>query len=124
LLCDDCEALIKEKGIIIVDQSNSKLYPDRNIAIIGSGAPGKTCLIDPMVIANMEAVDSMKRPNEYLIKNAYKDLEYIDRYIGNPMTKAMRNQILEPIRTTPRILPNDPCVCGSGKKYKKCCKNK
>jgi len=24
-------------------------------------------------------------------------------------------------RTTPAIGPNDPCICGSGKKYKKCC---
>ena len=28
-------------------------------------------------------------------------------------------------RETPKIYPNDPCPCGSGKKYKKCCgKNK
>lgn len=23
-----------------------------------------------------------------------------------------------------KVSPNDPCICGSGKKYKKCCKNK
>jgi hypothetical protein len=28
------------------------------------------------------------------------------------------------IRATPRIGRNDPCPCGSGKKYKKCCLNK
>ena len=28
------------------------------------------------------------------------------------------------IRTTKKIYPNDPCPCGSGKKYKHCCKNK
>lgn len=27
-------------------------------------------------------------------------------------------------KTTKKIYPNDPCPCGSGKKYKKCCKNK
>ncbi len=27
-------------------------------------------------------------------------------------------------RTTPKIGRNDPCTCGSGKKYKKCCLNK
>ncbi len=27
----------------------------------------------------------------------------------------------EPIRTGPKIGRNDPCSCGSGKKYKKCC---
>jgi hypothetical protein len=24
-------------------------------------------------------------------------------------------------RETPKVGPNDPCPCGSGKKYKKCC---
>ena len=27
----------------------------------------------------------------------------------------------EPVRKTIKIGPNDPCPCGSGKKYKKCC---
>ena len=28
------------------------------------------------------------------------------------------------VRDTPKIGRNDPCPCGSGKKYKKCCLNK
>ena len=32
------------------------------------------------------------------------------------------NQISEPyIRKSPKLSRNDPCSCGSGKKYKKCC---
>ena len=27
----------------------------------------------------------------------------------------------EPRRTDPKVGRNDPCPCGSGKKYKKCC---
>ena len=27
----------------------------------------------------------------------------------------------EPVRKAKKIGPNDPCPCGSGKKYKKCC---
>jgi preprotein translocase subunit SecA len=27
----------------------------------------------------------------------------------------------QPVRSTPRVGRNDPCPCGSGKKYKKCC---
>lgn len=30
----------------------------------------------------------------------------------------------EPIRSEPKVGRNDPCPCGSGKKYKKCCINK
>eukprot|EP00300_Choanocystis_sp_HF-7_P017772 c19826_g1_i2.p2 GENE.c19826_g1_i2~~c19826_g1_i2.p2 ORF type:complete len:328 (+),score=72.34 c19826_g1_i2:62-1045(+) len=33
-------------------------------------------------------------------------------------------QIPKKKRTTTKILPNQPCPCGRGKKYKKCCANK
>ena len=29
-----------------------------------------------------------------------------------------------PVRKTKHVGPNDPCPCGSGKKYKKCCRDK
>ena len=35
--------------------------------------------------------------------------------------KAVKRQ---PVRKTVKIGPNDPCPCGSGKKYKKCCRDK
>lgn len=31
---------------------------------------------------------------------------------------------VEPVVKTEKIYPNDPCPCGSGKKFKKCCKGK
>ena len=30
----------------------------------------------------------------------------------------------QPVRKTNKVGPNDPCPCGSGKKYKKCCRDK
>ena len=30
----------------------------------------------------------------------------------------------QPVRKTDKVGPNDPCPCGSGKKYKKCCRDK
>ena len=30
----------------------------------------------------------------------------------------------QPVRNTAKVGPNDPCPCGSGKKYKKCCRDK
>jgi preprotein translocase subunit SecA len=30
----------------------------------------------------------------------------------------------QPVRVTGKAGPNDPCPCGSGKKYKKCCMQK
>jgi hypothetical protein len=29
--------------------------------------------------------------------------------------------VISPVRSTPKVGRNDPCPCGSGKKYKKCC---
>ena len=37
-------------------------------------------------------------------------------------TKTMVKQ--QPVRSTKKAGPNDPCPCGSGKKYKKCCMQK
>ena len=31
---------------------------------------------------------------------------------------------VEPIRSEAKVKRNDPCPCGSGKKYKQCCANK
>ena len=39
------------------------------------------------------------------------------------MTIHDRENKLEPISTV-KIGRNEPCLCGSGKKYKKCCLNK
>jgi preprotein translocase subunit SecA len=30
----------------------------------------------------------------------------------------------QPVRNANKVGPNDPCPCGSGKKYKKCCRDK
>ena len=30
----------------------------------------------------------------------------------------------QPVRKAKKVGPNDPCPCGSGKKYKKCCRDK
>mgnify|MGYP003479182634 CR=1 FL=1 len=38
-------------------------------------------------------------------------------------TKKQLNQNVVPVRTEPKYQNNEPCYCGSGLKYKKCCKN-
>jgi preprotein translocase subunit SecA len=35
--------------------------------------------------------------------------------------KSSRSEKQQPVRVVEKIMPNDPCPCGSGKKYKKCC---
>lgn len=50
----------------------------------------------------------------------------LDHMIDNLFAHAPRDVVYtEPIvRTEKKIYPNDPCPCGSGKKYKKCCGRK
>ena len=38
---------------------------------------------------------------------------------GQAVTEALKSVPVR--RQAPRVKPNDPCPCGSGKKYKKCC---
>jgi hypothetical protein len=38
-----------------------------------------------------------------------------------PEDKGEDVDVAEPIRAEPRVGRNDPCPCGSGKKFKKCC---
>ena len=66
-------------------------------------------------------------------EDAVSDFEAIVKGKGknNPeilfVWKSMREPAAEVIpitRSEPKIYPNDPCPCGSGKKYKKCCGKK
>ena len=41
----------------------------------------------------------------------------VDRYTGEPKSVAAT----KPVATASNIGRNDPCPCGSGKKFKKCC---
>ncbi|RLD42147.1 MAG: hypothetical protein DRI89_08020 [Bacteroidetes bacterium] len=52
---------------------------------------------------------------EDMLEDSDDDFTYND-YEDIPIT--------EPVRTDPKIGRNEPCPCGSGKKYKKCCMNK
>ena len=54
-------------------------------------------------------------PNTY-INSAIEELEYVKNVLED---KGVSYQ--EPFRTESKIGRNQPCPCGSGKKYKKCC---
>lgn len=52
----------------------------------------------------------------------YKSLEMAD--INNDLYDDFKMPVQQPIVKEKKIYPNDPCPCGSGKKYKKCCGRK
>ena len=60
-----------------------------------------------------------------------KQIEKLDKYVKDKR-ENIKNNVLgiyselaamksEPVKKEPKINRNDPCPCGSGKKYKKCC---
>ncbi|HEX4029374.1 MAG TPA: DUF1186 domain-containing protein [Terracidiphilus sp.] len=73
-------------------------------------------------------------PHHHLIDDTVKEMEWWDCFKEKKplpaqdaaeITEGIRAQWADSIlpfkRSTPKIGRNDPCFCGSGKKYKKCC---
>lgn len=42
-------------------------------------------------------------------------------YEGTVVTLAWREGLYRAVEVRPQVGRNDPCPCGSGKKYKQCC---
>ena len=59
---------------------------------------------------------------EQQMESCRKAMERADAY--NDMYDDFRPPVQEPVKKEKKIYPNDPCPCGSGKKYKKCCGRK
>lgn len=76
-----------------------------------------------------EVEQDMFKPEESYFKREL--LNIFDRYkkitttwYGYAHKKELSDSRNEPVRVDVKIGRNDPCPCGSGKKYKKCCLNK
>lgn len=59
---------------------------------------------------------------ESQLKTFFDSMEKMDYY--NDLYDDFRMPVQKPIVKEKKIYPNDPCPCGSGKKYKKCCGKK
>lgn len=51
----------------------------------------------------------------------YGDVIFGDDMLDEDTYDGFYPSFHEPVVKPPKIYPNDPCPCGSGKKYKKCC---
>jgi uncharacterized protein YecA (UPF0149 family) len=58
------------------------------------------------------------------IEYQYQMIKDYDNFKYSHLTKKEREADIQPVRTEPKIGRNEPCPCGSGKKYKNCCINK
>jgi len=63
--------------------------------------------------------DEMRRFGKGYVTCAKAEMGWWAAFSENPV--RYRESPPQPIRRTPKIGRNDPCPCGSGKKYKKCC---
>lgn len=62
------------------------------------------------------------------IENKLKRFKHQEQQTTNPLLEQMFNNLVPGggsvetvVREEPKVGRNDPCICGSGKKYKKCC---
>jgi SEC-C motif-containing protein len=55
------------------------------------------------------------------LKNEHHEMSDFEKIEGKWYYKDGRTVPSTVVRSTPKVGRNDPCPCGSGKKYKKCC---
>jgi uncharacterized protein len=86
------------------------------------------CLIPMMMLCHEHDEDPLMRPKqispekreEVIVHMATGLLGAYEYFRSHPQAGAS-GRTSEHRRSTPKVGRNDPCVCGSGKKYKKCC---
>ena len=89
---------------------------------------------DPVVAFRMESYDMFDEMTETIRENTVKMMfttvvrrrEDVERQAVAKITATSsgggdESVKKEPVRKAKKVGPNDPCPCGSGKKYKKCC---
>ncbi len=65
-----------------------------------------------------------KGPQEFLLLGtAATEIMTTKEFLFTP-TRIRHRTITRPVLTTKQPGRNTPCLCGSGKKYKRCCINK
>jgi preprotein translocase subunit SecA len=82
-------------------------------------------IINPRFQHRVFGSGSFEGVTEFVKKEKEPIQSEIPQEEGSPMQGFTQEQSQRPVetikRTTPKVGRNDPCPCGSGKKYKKCC---
>lgn len=86
------------------------------------------CLVPMMMLYHEHDEDPKMRPDpisaeqrEDVIAHMAVGLVQAYRYFRSQREASVSSPAPEPRRGTPKFGRNDPCPCGSGKKYKRCC---
>lgn len=106
----------------VSDATVEKLRSERNVIVIDPEKLDKNT--NQLLEDELEQGAIYHNPyTEYLKNNidyTLVDLDSIRSAFG--VTKKQLTEICEPVRTEPKIGRNTLCSCGSGRKFKKCCK--
>ncbi len=86
---------------------------------------------DPVMAYQMEGFDMFEAMNYSIAEDTIKLLYHITKQakmerkkVANPIDTPEAGVNKPVVKTEPEINRNDPCPCGSGKKYKHCCGRK
>ena len=86
------------------------------------------CLVPMMMLYHEHAEDPKMRPKpitpekrEEVIAHMAAGLVGAYRYFRSQREAYASSPASEPLRGTSKVGRNEPCPCGSGKKYKRCC---
>lgn len=66
-----------------------------------------------------QTLSNMRSMGRGLIGHPCEELQYLDK--KDEKLKVIKQMIKSKVQKAPKIGRNEPCFCGSGKKYKKCC---
>lgn len=118
------EKIIHNKGLLKVDGFDIKKirFYKRSALVFTGSLDGKKVLFIPgeIIDAIKEAMDNNTR--RWILKGHSPNMiRQSNQENLQPLQDDKNNNNLYSIKTKEKIGRNDPCPCGSGLKYKKCC---
>ena len=76
---------------------------------------------DVVTLGYLNAVNRLKIPFGHMDEKVKKEtVEWLSILCWFPIIPPEKKQKAEPVRVEKKVGRNDPCPCGSGKKYKNC----
>jgi uncharacterized protein YecA (UPF0149 family) len=82
----------------------------------GTASPQKRQ--QPLVLSMQEQREEAQGMGMRLGRQVQRQ-QSVDEFASNTSETDLKHRPV--VRQTPKVGRNDPCPCGSGKKYKKCC---
>jgi hypothetical protein len=121
-LANSCADLCPEEVLEELGQAYEEGLPDPGV--IGWGE-----VEEALAMGKEAAMARLRRSRYSLLSDVHKEMSWWASFRENQRPPVRDDlflpaeyEVVDPIhRTEPKVGRNDPCPCGSGKKYKKCC---